>query len=341
MMKKQCFMSAKAVLTAALAATICGGLTNASYAKPTGDLVRNISINGSGLDLGSNVESTLSGVVSLSSIDYDSASGNFQFTGTLNGSVSADGVTTEILFQLLTTTGTLTGEMTGKKGKCDILNLDLAPTNLDLLGLQVDLSAVELDIAGQKGPGRLLGNLLCQLTGLLDSGTDAIDRQLGRINSIISSPLDNIAVSGVANTSGTFTGFITVESLAVDGQGNLLANGVINGVATLDSLTTTVVNQAFSAPLALDGSNGGGKGKKCSILSLDLGPLNLDLLGLQIDLSEVVLDISGATGSGKLLGNLLCNITHVLDKGANGKPDKLVKSLTKSIQKINQELLRL
>jgi hypothetical protein len=52
---------------------------------------------------------------------------------------------------------------------CGILHLDLGPLFLDLLGLQVDLSEVILDIAAQPGPGNLLGNLLCAVTGLLDS----------------------------------------------------------------------------------------------------------------------------------------------------------------------------
>jgi hypothetical protein len=52
---------------------------------------------------------------------------------------------------------------------CGILHLDLGPLFLDLLGLQIDLSEVILDITAQSGPGNLLGNLLCAVTGLLDS----------------------------------------------------------------------------------------------------------------------------------------------------------------------------
>jgi hypothetical protein len=52
---------------------------------------------------------------------------------------------------------------------CGILHLDLGPLFLDLLGLQIDLSEVVLDISAQPGPGNLLGNLLCAVTGLLDS----------------------------------------------------------------------------------------------------------------------------------------------------------------------------
>ena len=56
----------------------------------------------------------------------------------------------------------------------------------------------------------------------------------------------------------------------------------------------------------------------CDILSLVLGPLHLDLLGLVVDLNQVVLDITATTGSGDLLGNLLCAITGLLDAGSLG-----------------------
>jgi hypothetical protein len=51
---------------------------------------------------------------------------------------------------------------------CDILFLDLAPLHLDLLGLELDLAEVVLDLDAVSGPGALVGNLLCAVTGLLD-----------------------------------------------------------------------------------------------------------------------------------------------------------------------------
>lgn len=51
---------------------------------------------------------------------------------------------------------------------CDVLNLDLGPLHLDLLGLVVDLAPVHLDITAQPGAGNLLGNLLCGILGALD-----------------------------------------------------------------------------------------------------------------------------------------------------------------------------
>lgn len=51
----------------------------------------------------------------------------------------------------------------------------------------------------------------------------------------------------------------------------------------------------------------------CPILHLELGPLDLNLLGLRVQLDQVVLDITAIPGPGNLLGNLLCAIAGLLD----------------------------
>ena len=53
---------------------------------------------------------------------------------------------------------------------CSILHLVLGPLDLNLLGLHVHLNKVVLDITAQPGPGNLLGNLLCAVAHLLDTG---------------------------------------------------------------------------------------------------------------------------------------------------------------------------
>ena len=53
-------------------------------------------------------------------------------------------------------------------GDCTILDLDLGPLHLDLLGLVIDLNEIQLDITAVPGAGNLLGNLLCAVAGLLD-----------------------------------------------------------------------------------------------------------------------------------------------------------------------------
>jgi hypothetical protein len=67
---------------------------------------------------------------------------------------------------------------------CEILNLDIGPIALDLLGLQVNLSEIILNITAQSGAGKLLGNLLCAVAGLLDQ-PNGLARVLNDILSIL------------------------------------------------------------------------------------------------------------------------------------------------------------
>jgi len=85
-------------------------------------------------------------------------------------------------------------------GACNILNLSLGPVDLTLLGLNVHLDncadgPVTLDITAQRGPGNLLGNLLCGLSSLLDNGNvnlGALSRRLDRIGHVIGDILGGV-----------------------------------------------------------------------------------------------------------------------------------------------------
>jgi hypothetical protein len=59
--------------------------------------------------------------------------------------------------------------ITGVTAACPVLNLDLQPLNLNLLGLAVNLDAVHLDINAVPGAG-LLGDLVCALANALAPG---------------------------------------------------------------------------------------------------------------------------------------------------------------------------
>jgi len=91
----------------------------------------------------------------------------------------------------------------------------------------------------------------------------------------------------------------------------LSAAGTLSGTLTNASgqVIGTVTNQAVSnIPLAsVTGS--------CTILTLNLGPLDLNLLGLMVHLNQVVLNITAQPGPGNLLGNLLCAVANLLNGG--------------------------
>ena len=77
----------------------------------------------------------------------------------------------------------------------------------------------------------------------------------------------------------------------------------------------------------------------CDILTLDLGPLDLDLLGLRVALDEVNLLIEAIPGAGNLLGNLLCGIAGLLDGGLGSGLGGLLADLLAAIANLLNGLL--
>ena len=133
-----------------------------------------------------------------------------------------------------------------------------------------------------------------------------------------------VPVSGVLTEVATFAGSFTIQRFTPNGNG-IDAVGTISGTltsATGDSrfvVTQAVVplDLANSGTSAATGDIGILQLPPCEILHLELGPLDLDLLGLVVHLDRVVLDLSAQPGAGNLLGNLLCAVTGLLD-GSGG-----------------------
>lgn len=106
-------------------------------------------------------------------------------------------------------------------------------------------------------------------------------------------------IGGVVNATGTLTGILTTPDGPV---------GVVRTIAIpvqLPSAGQTVAATPGVAPAQVTAT--------CDILHLELGPLDLDLLGLVVHLNRVVLDIDAQSGPGNLLGNLLCAVVGLLD----------------------------
>ncbi|MFH8249259.1 ABC transporter substrate-binding protein [Microbacterium sp. B2969] len=97
----------------------------------------------------------------ISDLTVRTVDGVLQLTGTIQGVLNG--------VPIAATPFTTTIDNLAVGGSCSILNLDLGPLHLDLLGLVVDLNEVQLDITAVPGAGNLLGNLLCAVAGLLDN----------------------------------------------------------------------------------------------------------------------------------------------------------------------------
>ena len=77
----------------------------------------------------------------------------------------------------------------------------------------------------------------------------------------------------------------------------------------------------------------------CDILTLGLGPLDLDLLGLRVALDPVNLLIEAIPGAGNLLGNLLCGVAGLLDGGLGSGLGGLLTGLLDAIADLLNGLL--
>jgi hypothetical protein len=123
----------------------------------------------------------------------------------------------------------------------------------------------------------------------------------------------HIPVSGKANNGKSFTGHFNVSQF-VTRAGKTYALGTLTGKVG----NRTVKRSNVAVPVSVGSATSGlaplaTPAATCQILNLVLGPLHLNLLGLHVDLNQVVLNITGVTGTGQLLGNLLCGVANLLN----------------------------
>jgi hypothetical protein len=120
----------------------------------------------------------------------------------------------------------------------------------------------------------------------------------------------SVPVTGTPVGGGSFVGALDIQHFAVQGS-QIVAVGTLTG--TLRNAAGVVVGSVVRT-VALP-VNSAVTQAACEILHLELGPLDLDLLGLVVHLDRVVLDITAQPGAGNLLGNLLCAIANLLNGG--------------------------
>ena len=115
----------------------------------------------------------------------------------------------------------------------------------------------------------------------------------------------NVPVAGTTSKGGKFIGTFNIKQFSVvDGQ--IVAIGTLTG--TIQNAVGNVLGTVLKTISAI--VNFGGA--TCDILHLELGPLDLNLLGLQVHLDKIVLDID-ADPTGGLLGSLLCAVANLLN----------------------------
>jgi hypothetical protein len=158
----------------------------------------------------------------------------------------------------------------------------------------------------------------------------AIGMLFAPLNTASASSHNVFPVSGTGTTAAgvpvNFDGTFTIQKFELPRRSQaVVAVGTLTGrvTDTLGNILGVVTNLVTSIRL-IDATATG----DCQILHLELGPLDLDLLGLVVHLDRIVLDITAQPGEGNLLGNLLCAIAGLLDGGA---PLNIIADLLNSL----------
>jgi hypothetical protein len=118
---------------------------------------------------------------------FEARGGRLYAVGTLKGTLKNRTITRRGVAIPASAAKTAGAQAAQLPAACDILHLTLGPLDLDLLGLVVHLDRVVLDVTAQPGPGNLLGNLLCAITGILDPGglTGALEDLAAALNAVL------------------------------------------------------------------------------------------------------------------------------------------------------------
>jgi hypothetical protein len=151
---------------------------------------------------------------------------------------------------------------------------------------------------------------------LLAAGTAPADQgEKAKKDASLQLPITGTAAGGV-----TFTGTLSVQKFVVrDGQ--VAVVGIVRGTAT--SAAGVPLGTALVGPLTLPVQVGPGPTTApttaapvaaqatCQVLHLDIGAVNLNVLGLVVATQPIGLDISG--DSAGVLGNLVCTVLDTLN----------------------------
>jgi len=121
-----------------------------------------------------------------------------------------------------------------------------------------------------------------------------------------------LAVTGQAKNGKKFTGTYTIDRFVARGE-RVFAVGTLKGKLK----NRRVRREGVRMPASGFGVAAPAQSSQlvCRILTLTLGPLDLNVLGLRVQLNRINLWITAIPGGG-LLGDLLCGIANLLNPPA-------------------------
>ncbi len=174
-------------------------------------------------------------------------------------------------------------------GSTQILSLVVPPIDLNLLGLVLTTDQITVNADAQSGNGDLLGNLLGDLLNTLN----ATPTQLTTLNNELNALLAKVV--GILNATTLSLPSGALGSLSSTLQELALPN-LVNPTGTA---TAPVLNLAIASPDATT------------------PPVDVNLLGLVVTTGNIHAQLVAQTGNGEVLGNLVYNVSHLLDPGGS------------------------
>jgi len=146
------------------------------------------------------------------------------------------------------------------------------------------------------------------------------------------------AQPGPGNLLGNLLGGLANALNTPTGIGGFLGGLSSTNLDTLTSGLTNILNGGLGA--LTDPANATVlPSSTTNILHLEVGPLNLDLLGLVVNLDNchngpVTVDVNAVSGSGNLLGNLLSGIAHLADRPNIPAIDHLLGNIGRTLDRL-------
>ncbi len=174
-------------------------------------------------------------------------------------------------------------------GSTQVLSLVVPPIDLNLLGLVLTTDQITVNADAESGNGNLLGNLLSDLLNTLNATPQGLTNLNNELNALLAK------VVGILNATTLTLPAGAVAALSPVLQQLALPN-LINPTGTA---TTPVLNLDIASPTA------------------GVPPVDVDLLGLVVTTGDIHAQLVAQTGDGQVLGNLVYNVSHLLDPGGS------------------------
>jgi len=162
----------------------------------------------------------------------------------------------------------------------------------------------------------------------------AVGSLLGATAQTFASDVTGTVTNRKGKPVGTFAGTFNIQSFAANADGKIVGVGSLTGTLTsrggdvMSTVNQTV--QVLVSAVAVEHIPGGLAlaPDTCDILFLQLGPIDLNVLGLIVHVDQITVDID-ADPTGGIVGQLLCALAGpngLLD--LNGLLDQILGSIT-------------